>query len=432
MDTIFALSSARGKAGVAVVRVSGPHSFAVGRALAGSLPAAPRAAGLRRITDRDGAHVDDALVLAFPEGHSFTGEQTLELHLHGSLATVERVLKLLSGFKDLRQAEPGEFTRRALENGRLDLARVEGLADLIDAETEAQRKQALRVLSGALGERAETWRRWLIRAAALLEAVIDFADEDIPADVTPEVLGLIDRARASLSAELKGVAISERIREGFEVAILGPPNIGKSTLLNALAGREAAITSEFAGTTRDVIEVRMDLCGLPVTVLDTAGLREAGDAIEEIGISRALGRARLADLRIFLTRDGLPLAGLPPEGDDLVVLGKADLTGAGDSGLAVSGKTGLGLEHLIDRVGQILSRRAAGAGIAIRERHRVCIENALVALESARHELLRGTDRPELAAEDLRSTVRALDMLIGRVDVENLLDEIFSSFCIGK
>ncbi len=429
MDTIFALATVQGKAGISVIRVSGPRAFAAGADLAGSLPA-PRKAGLRRIADHAGRHIDDALVLCFPEGESFTGEETLEFHLHGSVAVVAAVLRVLLESDGLRHAEPGEFTRRALENERLDLVQVEGLADLVEAETEMQRRQALRVLSGALGEKAESWRSRLIRAAALIEATIDFADEDVPADISPEVLSLLDSVEGSLRDEARGAVISERIREGFEVAIIGPPNIGKSTLLNALAGREAAITSEMAGTTRDVIEVRMDLSGLPVTILDTAGLRETDDHVEGIGIARAVARARQADLRIFLTDDGKAFSGLEAQHDDIIVCGKADIRRG--PGLSVSGKTGMGIGALVARIAGILSRRVAGAGIAMRERHRVCIEAALVSLESVRNEILHGADRTEIAAEDLRSAIRSIEMLIGRVDVENLLDEIFSSFCIGK
>jgi tRNA modification GTPase len=429
MDTIFALASARGKAGVSVVRISGPRAFLAVQELTGSLPA-PRHAGLRQIRDLDGSHVDSGLVICFAEGQSFTGEESAELHLHGSIAIVGAVLRILSGMTGLRQADPGEFTRRALENERLDLAQVEGLADLIDAETEMQRKQALRVLSGALGEKAEQWRASLIRAAALLEATIDFADEEVPVDVSPEVLDLLDAVAISMDAEAKGAAISERIRDGFEVAIVGPPNIGKSTLLNALAGREAAITSEVAGTTRDVIEVRMDLSGLPVTFLDTAGLRETEDYVEGIGIARAIERAQQADLRVFLTQDGLDFAGLDAKPDDITAFGKSDLSNP--EGFAISGKTGEGVSALIDRISSVLSERVAGAGVAIRERHRNCIEQSLVALGIARNHVLESSDRTELAAAELRSAVRSIEALIGRVDVENLLDEIFASFCIGK
>ncbi|MZR12095.1 tRNA uridine-5-carboxymethylaminomethyl(34) synthesis GTPase MnmE [Maritimibacter sp. DP07] len=423
MDTIYALASARGKAGVAVVRISGPDAQSAGRVLAGSLPP-PRRTGLRVLRDSDGP-IDEALVLVFEAGHSFTGEEVVELQLHGSTAVVNAVLAALERIEGLRLAEPGEFTRRALENERLDLAQVEGLADLIDSETEAQRRQALRVLSGALGEKADSWRRDLIRAVALLEATIDFVDEDVPVDVTPEVGALIAATQDSLRKEAEGARISERIREGFEVAIVGAPNAGKSTLLNALAGREAAITSDVAGTTRDVIEVRMDLDGLPVTVLDTAGLRDSEDVVERLGIERAMARADAADLRVFLLSDA-PLTFEPVEGD-IVVEGKSDITGRG-----VSGKTGAGIDDLVAQIGAVLQDRAAGAGTAIRARHRAAMNHALDSLENARIALEGGSSHSELIAEELWSAVRALDSLVGRVDVENVLDEIFASFCLGK
>lgn len=427
MDTIYALATARGRSGLAVVRISGPDAFAAGLALCGSLPAA-RVAGLRRLT-WGGELLDEALVLSFAEGASFTGEAVVELHCHGGPAVVGAVLRALSAQPGLRLAEPGEFTRRALENGVLDLAQVEGLADLIDAETEAQRKQAVRVLSGAVGRRVEGWRRDLIRAGALLEATIDFADEDVPVDVSPDVLVLIDGLMADLGREAAGVSAAERIRDGFEVAIVGAPNAGKSTLLNQLAGREAAITSEIAGTTRDVIEVRMEIAGLPVTFLDTAGLRDTEDRLERAGIERALARAEAADLRLFLA-DGSALL-LEPTGDDLVVMGKAD-TISGASGLAVSGKTGAGVPELMARIGEILEARVGSAGALVRERHRVAVTTAIAALAESRAEVVRPDSRVELAAEHLRQAVRALDALVGRVDVDDLLGEIFASFCIGK
>ncbi|PSL17962.1 tRNA uridine-5-carboxymethylaminomethyl(34) synthesis GTPase MnmE [Shimia abyssi] len=427
-DTIFALATAPGKAGVAVVRVSGSLAAEAGRALFGGLPE-PRIASLRLLIDRKGIRLDQALVMYFPEKNSFTGEEVVELHLHGSVAVVNAVLRELADMDGLRLAEAGEFTRRALENGRLDLAQVEGLSDLIESETEAQRRQALRVLSGDLGNLAETWRTKLIRAAALLEATIDFADEDVPVDVTPEVLDLLSDVRTDLARQIAGVSTAERIRIGFEVAILGAPNVGKSTLLNALAGREAAITSEFAGTTRDVIEVRMDLNGLPVTLLDTAGLRDTDDHVEGIGIERALQRAESADLRIFLIEDGKkpeiePLAG------DVVLRSKADTLV--DQEGAVSGKTGQGVDQLISHVSALLSSRGAQSGIATRERHRIAMNRSVENLVSAQKLLDMGVDHYDLVAEELRSAIRALDSLVGRVDVENLLDEIFSSFCIGK
>ncbi len=429
MDTIYALASARGKAGVAVLRLSGPKAWESVAALAGSLPA-PRHAGLRSLRDADGVLLDQALVVLFERGKSFTGEESAELHLHGSNAVVAAVLRALSDHAGMRPAEAGEFTRRALENGMLDLAQVEGLADLVEAETEAQRRLALRVLSGALGAKAESWRTRLIRAAALLEATIDFADEDVPVDVTPEVLELLDSVRMELAAEEAGAAVAERIREGFEVAILGRPNAGKSTLLNALAGREAAITSEVAGTTRDIIEVRMDLAGLPVTILDTAGLRESEDVVEAIGISRAISRAEAADLRVFLLDEQGPVLRPSPQPEDILIQGKADLFQG--EGLSVSGKTGEGVAELVRQITETLSARAASAGTVMRERQRLAVSGGIKALDLARDEVCRGADRAEFAAEELRSTVRALDMLLGRVDVEHLLDDIFSSFCIGK
>ena len=430
MDTIYALASARGKSGVAVVRISGPLAFLAVETLAGDVPS-PRRAALRRLVGQDGVLLDEALVLCFEEGASFTGEMSAELQLHGSVAIVNQVLTELSQIEGLRPAEAGEFTRRALENEQMDLAQVEGLADLIEAETEAQRRQALKVFTGALGEKTEVWRQKLIRAAALLEATIDFADEEVPTDVSPEVLELLSQVRKSLESEIAGVQISERIRDGFEVAIVGPPNAGKSTLLNALAGRDAAITSEVAGTTRDVIEVRMDLAGLPVTLLDTAGLRDTDDLVEGMGIERARDRAERADLRVILIPSLTARPDIEPRPGDLVVVGKDD-DGKISQGRSVSGKTGNGIEELIGELSEQLSQRAMGASTAIRERHRVAMISALTSLESAQNEVLLGADTVELAAEELRRAIVALDSLVGRIDVENVLGEIFSSFCIGK
>ncbi len=364
--------------------------------------------------------------MLFDAGASFTGETSAELQVHGSGAVVQSVLRALAGQDGLRLAEAGEFTRRALENGRLDLAQVEGLADLIDAETEAQRRQALRVFSGVIGRRAEEWRRKLIRAAALLEATIDFVDEDVPVDVVPEVRDLVESVLEDLRSEVAGSKAAERIRDGFEVAIVGVPNAGKSTLLNALAGREAAITSEIAGTTRDVIEVRMDISGYAVTLLDTAGLREAQDAVERIGVERGIGRAQRADLRVFLDT-GETIAGIAPTDGDVVVRAKGDLHGTG-----VSGLTGQGVDALLEQISARLEQMTEGAGIVTRERHRQFIMAAIGAMESARVEVERGPARTEIAANELRVAIRALEGLVGRIDVENLLDEIFSSFCIGK
>lgn len=428
MDTIYALASASGKAGVSVIRLSGPSAFTATRALVGT-GLTDRGMSLRKLRRADGSLLDEALVLIFPAPNSFTGEDVAEFQVHGSIAVIDAVLDCLSHINGLRLAEPGEFTRRAMENERLDLAQVEGLADLIDAETEQQRIQAQSVLAGKLGNLAESWRLSLIRAASLIEATIDFADEDVPVDVSPEVNELLLDIRSDLQKQISGSRISERIRDGFEVAIVGAPNVGKSTLLNALAGREAALTSEHAGTTRDVIEVRMNLAGLPVTFLDTAGLRETSDAVEEMGIALARKRAERADLRVFLAEEDEDLE-ISRQSDDLVLRPKADLRQEKDQ--AVSGITGEGLDDLVDCITQVLRNRTASAGIATRARHRTAMIRADESLNAAQQELSKGPDRYDIVAEELRRGIRTLESLVGRVDVENLLDEIFASFCLGK
>lgn len=420
MDTIFALASAPGRAGVSVLRLSGPDAVTVASGLMSDVP---KDRGVRRLLDDTGDLLDEALVLQFRKGHSFTGESVVELHCHGSIAIVSAVGRRLSELGAV-PAGPGEFTRRALDNGRLDLAQVEGLADLIDAETEAQRKQAVRVFSGELGALADQWRTKLIRAAALIEATIDFVDEDVPVDVYPEVLSLMASVEDGLARQIAGSGAAERVRSGFEVAIVGPPNIGKSTLLNRLAGRKAAITSDVAGTTRDVIEVRMEISGLPVTLLDTAGIRETEDVIEKLGVDLARERAEAADLRVFLTYMDRQTPFAPVAGD-LVLLGKSQPP------LGVSGLDGYGVTEMIDQIGAELSKRAANAGMAIRERHRVQMILAQTQLKIVEDAIAQSAPA-DFLAEDLRIAVRALDSIVGRVDVEDLLGEIFSSFCIGK
>jgi tRNA modification GTPase len=428
MDTIYALASARGKAGVAVIRVSGGRAMQAVEALAGRVPP-PRELRLRRLTVA-GEVLDEALVAVFPAEASFTGEPVAEFHVHGGTAIVVAVLRALEAVPGLRPAEAGEFTRRAFLNGRLDLAQVEGLADLIDAETAAQRRQAMRVLSGAVARRVAQWRELLLRALALVEVTIDFADEDVPVDVRPEVGGLIDTLIGTLRSEVAGSAAAERLRDGFEVAIVGPPNAGKSTLINYLAGREVAIISPVPGTTRDVIEVRLDLDGLPVTLLDTAGLRHSDDAVERIGVERALERAKAADLRVFLYINQDDKKNAPIQPGDIVLRGRVDEAGPGVAG--VSGLTGDGASALIARVRDELSTRVAGAGILTRARHRRAVLGALEALESAKGEVSGGMTRPELLAERLHAARRWLETLIGSIDTEAVLGEIFGRFCIGK
>lgn len=427
MDTIFALATALGKAGIAVVRISGQSALTAAEGLAGRLPEEGRS--LRLLRDAIGAPIDEALCLTFAPGRSFTGEAVVELQMHGSPAVVSAVLHQLGASTGLRPAEPGEFTRRAMENGRLDLAQVEGLADLIDSETEAQRKQAQRVFSGALGRKAEGWRSALLRAAALVAAAIDFADEEVPADTGSEIAALIDGLRAELASEAGGVEVAERIRDGFEVAILGAPNSGKSTLLNRLAGREAAITSPVAGTTRDVIEVRLDLGGLAVTLLDTAGLRQTDDIVERLGVDRAIMRGRSADLRIWLLQPGESPGESWVEGD-LAYRAKADVNSG--SGPGVSGQTGEGIPDLVHDVAGILRQKAARAGVATRERHRHAMIRALDHLDRAGQALGSLAQHPEIVGEEINLASRAIDSIVGRVDVEDILGEVFARFCIGK
>ena len=427
MDTIFALASAPGKAGISIVRLSGPLAINVAEKLTKS-KLKEKQPNLRVIYDFDNHFIDQALILIFSKPYSFTGENVVEFHLHGSNAVVSSVIKLLGNFKGLRAAEPGEFTRCALENGKIDLAQVEGLADLIDAETDAQHKQAARIFNGALGEKTKEWRAKLVKAGALLVATLDFADEEVPEEVTLEVGKLINMVLSDLDKEIIGVQTAERIRSGFEVAIVGAPNLGKSTLLNYLVGRDAAITSNISGTTRDVIEVKLDLRGLPVTILDTAGIRKSDDKVEEIGISRALERSSLSDLRIVLTEDGEYPSGLKSRDTDIICIAKDDQGNRG----GVSGKTGAGIDRLKNNIWDILNDKAQYVGIATRERHKSSMVNAKEFLGNAVVSLRDGPEYYDITAEEIRAATSALDSLIGRIGVEDVLDEVFSSFCLGK
>lgn len=438
-DTIAALATGAGRAGVAVLRLSGPAAGAALAALTGRPTPPARRAARRSFHLADGALIDEGLALWFPGPASFTGEDVAELHVHGGPAVIEAMLATILALPGVRLAEPGEFTRRAFAHGKLDLTQAEGLADLVEAETEGQRAQALRQLQGALGAQYEAWRDRLIEAMALLEAAIDFPDEDLPADLARRVGPKIAALREEMEAHLSDAHRGERVRDGYRVAILGAPNAGKSSLLNALAQREAAIVSDIPGTTRDVVEVRLVLGGFPVWLADTAGLREAADAIEAEGVRRALARAEEADLRIGLVEAGQEagpelLAALRAE--DLLVASKADLGGPGAAPqgyrwMALSTRTGAGVgaltAALAARVTQALGGQASPA--LTRARHRALVEQAAAALGRGEGALEQGA---ELAAEDLRSAAQALGRLTGRIDVEDLLDDIFSKFCIGK
>jgi tRNA modification GTPase len=439
LETIYALSSAGGRAGVAVIRVSGARAAAAVEALTGAAPGAARDMRLRRFRDpEDGAPLDRGLLLWFPNPQSFTGEDVAEFHVHGGRAVVAGLLAALGKVDGLRVAEAGEFTRRAFENGKLDLTEAEGLADLVDAETSAQRAQALRQMEGALGHLYESWRTTLVRLLAYAEADIDFGEEDEGADEALQGLGpRIEALANEIQIHLDDGRRGERLREGVEVAIIGPPNVGKSSLLNRLAGREAAIVSEEAGTTRDVLEVRLDLGGVPVTLADTAGLREATGAIEKEGIRRALARAESADLRLVMVAatGGEGIAGdfaLAREGD-LRIVNKSDLGGGAEDALAVSALTGEGIDAVVvalrERVVSLFG--ASEHPVITRARHREGLEACLAGLRRALDGLRSGRDG-ELVAEDLRLSMRALGRITGRVDVEDLLDVVFRDFCIGK
>lgn len=434
-QTIVALASGAGRAGVAVLRLSGPQAGAALEALTDRPPPPARRAARRAFCEpASGLSLDDGLALWFPGPASFTGEDVAELHVHGGPAVVAAMIQACLAVPGLRPAEPGEFTRRAFENGKLDLAEAEGLADLVDAETEGQRRQALRQRRGALSALYEGWRAKLIEAAALMEAEIDFPDEDLPGALAQRAGPILAALTADMGNHLDDSHRGERVRDGYRIAIIGPPNAGKSSLLNALAQREAAIVSEIPGTTRDVVEVRLVMAGYPVWIADTAGLREAADSIEAEGVRRALERAEEADLRLGVVEGDLPLpanlaASLRPE--DLLIRAKADLGSPSAPGRRVSVLTGEGLAELeaelAARVSAALSQEEVPA--LTRARHRRLVEEARAALERAIPALSVG---PELAAEDVRLAASAIGRLTGRIDVEDLLDEIFSSFCIGK
>jgi tRNA modification GTPase len=436
-----------------VVRISGPKAGAALEALIGRVPE-PRKATLARVRDpRSGEIIDEALALWFPGPRSETGQDTVELQLHGGQAVIAGVLDALATIDGCRLAEPGEFTRRAFENGRLDLTAVEGLADLIAAETPAQRRLAFRQLKGLIGNRAEDWRRRLTEALALVEARIDFSDEaDVPEDLIRPALAVAQQLRAEVAASLADGGRGERLREGLVVAIAGPPNAGKSALLNRLARREAAIVSPHPGTTRDVIEAHFDLAGYPVMLLDTAGIRESDDPVEQEGVRRARARAAAADLVLWVTDASVPGELAEQDGAKAFAAevwslrNKADLleerahaagnespcNGESSRSFTISARTGFGMQRLLTALASYAEAYFAATESALitRARHRRALQETVAALDRAlQHGHAAGE---ELIAEDLRAAAMALGRLTGRVDVEDILDVIFRDFCIGK
>lgn len=441
-ETIFAPATAPGRAALAVVRLSGPDAGAALTALAGRLPA-PRQASLRRLRDAAGGLIDEALILWFPAPASYTGEDCAELHLHGGQAVVEAVVEALAA-RGLRLADPGEFTRRAFQNGRLDLAQAEAVADLIDAETSAQARQALDQLGGGLSRRYETWRELLIESLAVLEAAVDFPDEDLPEDVAARARPPLSDLLGALQAALVDADRGRRVREGFRIALVGAPNAGKSSLLNALVGRDAAIVTATPGTTRDVIEVPLVLSGYKVLLADTAGVRITAEAIEAEGVRRARAWAEDADLRLWVVdgsgSDGhwREAADLARPGD-LLVLNKNDLAQGDDRGAASASAEIESLSLSVISQADVSALRAwlaarvvaalSGAEFpaATRLRHAESLSEAAERVQRA-----LAQPEPELAAEDVRLAARALERVSGRVDPEAVLDRVFSSFCIGK
>lgn len=429
--TIVALSSGAGRAGVAVVRISGARVRFVLETIAGIIPQ-PRQAVLRRLRDEAGDVIDSALVIYFQAPASFTGEDVAEFHIHGARAVLARLLVVLCALPGLRLAEAGEFTRRAFEAGKIDLAAVEGLSDLIDSETEWQRRQALRQMEGTLGDSVARWRSGLIEAMALLAAEIDFSDEgDVAGPLVEQAMAGVARVLRELRAALGSFAMGERVREGFVVVLAGPPNAGKSSLMNALARRDVAIVSAVAGTTRDAIEVRLDLAGLPVLLVDTAGLRDSVDPIEAEGVRRARALVARADLVLSLRAIDSEADLIHRDANSLAVATKSDLPGPQLPGeLSISVVSGEGLDTLLTAiVARLSALTAAEPALLTRERHRLAVSQAIVALERA---LESRHGQAELLAEDIRVAVLALERLLGRIDVEDVLDQLFSGFCIGK
>jgi len=427
--TLFAPASGFGRAAVAVIRISGPEAGPVLAALGGPLPPARRLS-LRTLRDPgDGTILDRALVAFFPGPNTYSGEDMAELHVHGGLAVRVGVLAALGRHPGCRAAGPGEFTRRAVLNGRMDLAEAEGVADLIEAETEGQRRQALRQLDGALSRQVAAWREEAIACLAGAEAALDFSDEgDVDeASLDAALLGRAQHLRDAIAAALADGHRGERLREGFWVVLAGEPNAGKSTLLNALARRDAAIVSDIPGTTRDAIEVRLDLDGLPVVLVDTAGLRDTDEAVEAEGIRRSRARMAEADLVLAL----VPPGGVAPDvggRPTLTVRTKADLLPETPDGLSVSAQTGAGLTALVEALrAHVEAGLGQGDALITRVRHRDALERCLGHLDR-----LLGGGPPELMAEDLRLAVRALGEIGGHVGVEDVLDRLFSGFCIGK
>lgn len=436
--TIFALATPPGKSGVAIIRISGPEAFTSLTKLTTANSIIPRQATLRNIYDpMDHQLIDKSVIITFPAPHSFTGEDIVELHIHGSRAVINIIISILSKFSNLRLANPGEFAKRAFLNGKMDLTSAEGLGDLIDAETSIQQKQAIRQMEGNLANMYDNWKNSLIRLLALLEAFLDFPEEDIPSDIMDEVNEGVDNLKNNIYLHLNDQNKGEIIRRGIYIAILGAPNVGKSTLLNYLTRKDAAIVSSIAGTTRDIIEVNLDLDGYPVTIADTAGIRNSEDIIELEGINRAFKKADHADIKLIILDASNPFSYDKEiismiDTNTIVLINKIDEEPNYieiENSIKISINKNIGLDNFLQSLSEFIAKKFSLSSdpLITRERHRYHLNNCYETLSYFT------VNKPlELACEDLRLSARSLGQIVGTIEVETILDEIFINFCIGK
>ena len=442
--TIYALSTGPGISGIAVVRVSGKEAAEVVKQLTGDDLPAPRVAVLKKLKNSNtNEMIDEGIVLWFPGPNSYTGEDLAEFHVHGSRAVVSALHSTISGIKNCRLAEPGEFTKLAFQNGKINLLKAEGIADLVSAETEIQRKQAVEIMNGKSSDKFTSWRTKLLKILAHVEAKIDFPDEDLPKDILDEIQKTSNQVSKEIEKVLDDQKVGERIREGFKIAIVGPTNAGKSSLLNYLSKRDVAIVSEIAGTTRDVIETHLNLDGYPVVVSDTAGIRESKNEIEKKGIKLALNRAEDADLKLIIVdAKSVDFTSVLEELIDenaILIVNKSDLIAGNINNelkkhdhILVSIKNNLNLDKLILKIKKKLENKFISYGdiLITRERHRQHLEQCISHLKNFKNK--NGSEDYDKAAEDLRLATRHLGMIVGKVDVEEILGSIFNDFCIGK
>ncbi len=427
---IFALSTNPGKSSISIIRLSGPDAFFIANKFLDKEPVIRKATKKKIIYNND--LIDVGIVIFYPYNYSYTGEQLVEFNLHGSNAVIKKMLEILSNQENSRIAYPGEFTKRAFENNKIDLSQVEGIYNLIEAETESQRKLSLKILEGSLGIKVKKWKRQLINIISLLEASIDFSEEELPKNILKDIKNNIKAIKLDFQKELKGSIIADSINNFFEVAIVGKPNVGKSTLLNYLSKKNSSIVTDVPGTTRDIIEIKLDIKGLPVVFLDTAGLHKSNDKVEKIGIKKTLERLSKVDLRVFLINSNKELKSFEKliKKQDLIFFAKNDLKNKKNNG--ISGKTGEGTDLLLDKVFYFFSKKTNSIGTVVNNRHRLIIKNSLFFIDDALSKCNSSFDKVEMIAEDIRNTINELNFLTGKVGVEDILSNIFSKFCIGK